>query len=102
LRLQSTHFANVNARKDVWWFDIPVSKIESSAYEHIHLLLYDRHSDRLHHLQVPVKYFRQNLARLVVRQDRGTISLELSSNNSKLFRDVRPTGDSVEFRQFLQ
>jgi hypothetical protein len=102
LHLQNTHFANVNARKDVWWFDIPISKITSHIHEHLHLLLYDRHPCHLHHLQIPVDYFRANLAKLVARKDRGTISLELSADVGNLFRDIRPTGAGVEFKKFLQ
>jgi hypothetical protein len=102
LHFQNTYFANTNAQKNVWWFDIPLSKLSSVDLAELNLLLYDRSKDDLHHLRVPTAYLRANQSRLVVREEKATISLELSTDETKLFRDVRPTGGSVEFMQFQQ
>ena len=96
------HFANVNAAKDVWWLDIPLAKLDSAGSQKIGLLLYDDKSDQLHYLEVPKSYLKDNLSRLVVRAAKGCISLELSTEAHKLFRDVRPTGGGVSFAQFLK
>jgi len=96
------HFANVNSAKDVWWLDIPLAKLESARNPTIGLLLYEQRSDQLYYLEVPKSYLRDNLNRLVVRSSKGCISLELSTEAHKLFRDVRPTGSGVNFSQFLK
>ena len=97
---RNTNFANINARKDVWWLDIPLSKISRAGIAEINLLLYDQRSDELHFLRVPVDYMRANLGRLVVREDKAVISLELSADRTRLFQDVRPKSGGVQFRQF--
>src|SRR5215212_4064600 len=98
----SIHFANVNASKHVWWLDIPLAKVESDGSPNIALLLYDHRPDQLHYLEVPKIYLRDNQSRLVVRQAKACISLELSTETHNLFRDVRPTGGGVNFAQFLK
>jgi hypothetical protein len=97
----SFHFANVNAAKNVWWLDIPVTKLTQSGDSNIGLLLYDDRPSLLHVLEVPKSYFKDHVRDLVVRQEKGCISLELSTERAKMFRDVRPTGGGVSFGQFL-
>ena len=97
----SFHFANVNVAKDVWWLDIPVMKLDKSGDSNIGLLLYDGNPGHLYVLEVPKSYFNEHLRDLVVRTEKGCISLELSTERSKMFRDVRPTGGGVSFGQFL-
>lgn len=101
LNNRNAHFANINARKDVWWFDIPLKKVNPGAERILHLLLYDHRSKELHHLRVPTGYIRENLSKLVTRNEKETISLELSTDRSNLFQDVRPTAGGVHFGQFL-
>lgn len=96
----SIHFANVNSSKDVWWIDIPLAKISGGGS--IGFLLYDHRPDQLHYLEVPTSYFRDNHNRLVVRTVKQCVSLELSTETHKLFRDVRPAGGGVNFAQFLK
>jgi hypothetical protein len=98
----SIHFANVNSSKDVWWLDIPLAKLSSGGNLNIGLLLYDHRPDQLHYLEVPKSYLRDNQNRLVVRAEKRCISLELSTETHKLFRDVRPAGSGVNFAQFLK
>lgn len=98
----SFHFANVNAAKDVWWLDIPIAKVSQSGESSIGLLLYDERPGRLYLLEVPKSYFKDHERDLVVRVEKGCISLELSTENAKMFRDVRPTGGGIPFGQFLK
>jgi hypothetical protein len=98
----SVHFANINSRKLVWWRDIPISAISQPSNPTINLLLYDHRSRELHYLEIPKTYFRDNERRLVTRHDKGCISLELSTEKDKTFRDIRPTDSGVEFKQFLK
>lgn len=104
LRLASTttHFANINASKDVWWYDIPRQKVTSKQHEALDVLAYDHRSDELHHLVVSTKYLRDNLTKLVVREDKDTISLELSASRPHFLRDIRPGGGGLDFVQFQQ
>src|SRR6266404_5405667 len=101
IRSRSIHFANINANKEVGWFDIPPHKINASAGETLDLVVYDHRDDRLHHLRIPTEYIRSSLKDLVIRDDKQAISLELSADRTDLFRDVRPKGGGVQFRQFL-
>jgi len=95
------HFANINASKDVWWFDIPLQEVMSERHEFIGLLVFDHKSDDLHYLRVPTVYLRSNMEKLFVRPDKETISLELSTKAPNVFQDVRPGGGKLSFRQFL-
>lgn len=99
---RSVSFANINAKKLVWWLDIPMSTIAQLSNPTITLLLYDHRSKELHHLEIPKSYFRDNQKRLVMRHDKDCISLELSTEKDNAFRDIRPTGGGVEFKQFLK
>lgn len=97
----TTHFANVNASKSVWWFDIPVKKFTSGRYEAIDLLLVSSNTTSIHHLQVPTAYVRDNLAKFHIRDDKDSVSLELSSRVNQLFQDVRPGSERLSFSKFL-
>lgn len=101
IKTSSIHFANVNASKDVWWLDIPIAKLSQGGNSNISLLLYDYRSDMLYYLEIPKDYFKDNQRRLVMRREKECISLELSTDNSNIFRDVRPSGDGVDFSRFL-
>ncbi len=103
LNNQNTHFANINNAKDIWWYDIPTRKISKGIRDTIiYLLMYDYRNDQLYLLAVPTEYFRENMHHLVVREDTGTISLELSVYGSNRFQDKRSGGAGVQFAQFLQ
>jgi hypothetical protein len=98
----NSHFANINSSKNVWWLDLPISKVSQVSDPHIHLLLYDQQEGTLHHLAIPKSYIKQNQQRLVTRESKGCISLELSADENRKFHDVRPKGCGVEFKQFLK
>ncbi len=98
--LADTRFANINqSRPDLWWLDIPVKKIRHE--EDITLLLYDCRMHKLHCLQVPTVYFRENRVGLDERMVSGVpkIGLYLSTDKGDLFRDKRGKG-KIPFAQF--
>jgi len=97
----TTHFANINASKPVWWFDVPVEKFTSGRYEALDLLLVNSDSRLIHHLRVPTAYLRDNLAKFHIRNDKGSVSLELSSHVNQIFQDIRPGSENLPFSQFL-
>jgi hypothetical protein len=94
----TTRFANVNASKAVWWLDIPVDILGKS--EHLDMLLATTDDQSVHHMRVSTRFLRDNIARLNVRLDKGTISLELGELTSS-FVDLRPAGGRLPFAQFL-
>lgn len=98
----TTHFASINAGKEVWWYDIARKKVTAGQHEVLHVLAYDHRSDEIHCLVVPATYLRENLSRLVIREDKDTISLELSASRSNFLQDIRPGGGRVPFAQFSQ
>jgi hypothetical protein len=99
---RNTHFANVNSAKNVWWFDIPTSKAFSQNIDHLHLLVYQPMGDELSHLNVPTYFFIQNRSGFIIREEKGTISLELSCEKATFLKDIRPGSGQVSFIDFVQ
>ena len=102
LNSRNTHFANVNSAKNVWWFDIPTSKAFSQNIPHLHLLVYQHKGDELFHLKVPTNFFLKNRSGFIIREEKGTISLELSAEKATFLKDVRPGSGQLSFKEFLQ
>lgn len=94
------HFANINSSKSVWWYDIPMRIVNSINIKCIDILAYDYRTGELNHLMVPAEYIISNLAGLVIRKKKDTISLELSADSEDMFVDVRPGGIGIKFSQF--
>jgi hypothetical protein len=102
LNTKNTHFANVNSAKDVWWFDLPISKAFSNDLAYLHLLIYQPRGGELNHLLVPTNMFKDNRTKFVIREEKATLSLELSAEKTTYLTDVRPGSGRVSFREFLQ
>ncbi len=96
----STHFANVNARKPVWWLDIPIVEIFDVTEPAINLLLAESDGN-LHHLRVMKAWLIDHIGQLARRQDKDVISLELSTLAGNRFQDVRPTSGRLRFDEFV-
>lgn len=102
LNNRNTHFANVNSAKSVWWFDIPTKKALSIEIDHIHLLIFEPKGNELLFLKVPTRFFIQNRSGFVIREGKGTISLELSCEKETFLKDIRPTSEQISFLEFVQ
>lgn len=100
LHRSSTHFANVNARKPVWWLDIPTDEIFDLTESAIDLLL-AQPDGNLYHLRVSKEWLIEHLPQFALRKDKDAISLELSALAADRFRDVRPTSGRLRFSEFL-
>jgi len=103
LGVNNCHFAELNRNKNIWWFDIPVSRLAIGQYEWVHLLLHTPSTDRLLHLKVPTVFLREKLEGLVIRNEgkrKAALSLELSADKDSFLKDVRPAGTGVAFAQF--
>jgi hypothetical protein len=96
----NTNFANINVAKDVWWFDIPLKKL--SSHTKINLLLHDYKKHIMYHLCIPIEYFKSNMDMLHVRKEKDCISIELSTEEYMLFKDIRPQSGKLRFDQFLK
>jgi hypothetical protein len=101
LDVKHTQFSNINAAKDVWWIDVPLSRLDDSALEQVDLLLFDDRSSELHHLVVPTEYLRDHLGGLTVRADKECVRLELNANEPHRFQNVKPISSEVGFSQFV-
>jgi hypothetical protein len=83
----------------VWWLEIPVKQITEGGHIHMYLVCeVQPDSSEFHFLQVPIKFFNDNLHLLESHNDR--ISLFLSAETATLFSDQRGSG-KVSFLQFL-
>ncbi|AIS11615.1 hypothetical protein C4K22_4880 [Pseudomonas chlororaphis subsp. aurantiaca] len=105
LGVNNCHFAELSRSRNIWWFDLPVSRLAIGQYEWVHLLLYTPSTDQLLHLKVPTVFLREKLEGLVVRnagKRKAALSLELSADKDSFLKDVRPAGTGVNFAQFQQ
>ena len=88
---RTAHFSNINNTEPVWWFHIPLKKVEGPRSEEcLHLICYDRRSYKLRHLTVPTSYFRENIKtppKLMIIDSKEVIQLELSIHNGHLLQD---------------
>ncbi len=91
----NAHFSNVNSAKPVWWFQIPIKKIENNSNEEIYLIANQQGSISL--FKVPTKYILANLRRFKIRGRKQFICIELCTETFK--NTVGPAQDS--FRRFL-
>ena len=53
LGVNNCHFTDLDRKRNIWWFDLPVGRIAVGQYEWIHLLMHNAETDQLLHLKVP-------------------------------------------------
>jgi hypothetical protein len=97
---KTTVFANINNAKSVYWFDIPLKRLNSK--ESLNILTYDSQHEKLYYLEVPHTYFTENLSLFYIRQDKQTISLELDATIENQFQDIRTGSKNSHFRGFIK
>ncbi|PNG37306.1 hypothetical protein ACMGGD_02260 [Pseudomonas sp. BNK-6] len=105
LGVNNCHFAELNRNRNIWWFDILVTRLAIGQYEWVHLLLHTPDTNQLLHLKVPTVFLRENMEGLVIRNEgkrKAALSLELSADKDSFLKDVRPAGTGVSFAQFQQ
>jgi len=95
LNQRNTHFSSVNSAKSVWWFEIPLSKIENNEFQVINHVV-EQSGDVLL-FQVPVIFFRDNLSGFKIRPVKQMICLEID-----IFTFQNRVGPAKHnFKQFL-
>ena len=105
LTSDNTLFAILDRKRNLWWFEVPVRLLRKGQPDWINLLLHTPESDDLQHLKVPINFLGAHLEQLEVRHPgkrRSTISLALSADRDSLLRDIRPGGENLDFKTFVQ
>ena len=105
LTSDNTLFAILDRKRNLWWFEVPVKLLRKGQPDWVNLLLHTPESDDLQHLKVPINFLSAHLEQLEVRHPgkrRSTISLALSADRDSLLRDIRPGGENLDFRTFVQ
>ncbi|PNG35033.1 hypothetical protein A1395_14335 [Pseudomonas protegens] len=105
LGVNNCHFAELNRNRNIWWFDILVTRLAIGQYEWVHLLLHTPDTNQFLHLKVPTVFLREKMEGLVIRNEgkrKAALSLELSADKDSFLKDVRPAGTGVNFAQFQQ
>ncbi len=103
LNADNSYFALLDPRRNIWWFDLPVSQLKS--LEWLNLLLHIPEPEQLLHVKVPTSFLRARIAGVEVRnagKRKATISLELSADRDGFLKDLRPEGTNLGFAVFLQ
>ncbi|GAB7533153.1 hypothetical protein PS3A_55690 [Pseudomonas sp. 3A(2025)] len=103
LNADNSYFAVLDPRRNIWWFDLPVSQLKS--LEWLNLLMHTPEPDQLLHVKVPTSFLRARIAGLEVRNQgkrKATISLELSADRDSYLKDLRPEGTHLGFAVFIQ
>lgn len=98
---ERTLFLSVNKAKPVWWFDIPVHKVDSDHIERLIFITHDHVTHQLYVFDVPTSFLREHRHRLYNRADKDMYSIELSTAPSQRFRNVRPADSGLDFAPFL-
>jgi hypothetical protein len=82
----------------VWWLQIPMSLLENSTNENVHLICQVAPSKiDFHYLKVPISFLRENV--VYFHKVENKLSLYLSAEPQTLFREQRGTGD-LDFSVF--
>lgn len=105
LGTNNTHFAVLDPKRNIWWFDLPVSRLAVGQYEWLHLLMHTPGTDELVHLKVTTKFLREQKDGVVIRNEgkrKSTVSLELSADKDSYLQDMRPNSANLNFTAFLQ
>lgn len=96
LTTSNTSYSKINKSKEVWWFNINLTKFN----EDVHLLL--NTESKPIWIKLP-KGFVDNLeATFKIREDKNAVDLEISANsNFKYLHDVKSGGTGFDFRKFV-
>jgi hypothetical protein len=97
---KTTIFSNINSAKSVYWFDIPLKRLNSKGS--LNILTYDSQHEKLYYLEVTHSYFTENISLFYVRQDKQAISLELDATIENQFQDIRTGSKRSHFRGFIK
>ena len=89
-------FANVNAARPVWWFNIDLRKFGNDLHLHC------AGNPGLVWLKFDAGTFRNPQGTFRSRRDNGRIELESSCDVARYMRDVKSAGIGYDFRPHVQ
>ena len=92
----NTAFANVNAAKPVWWFNIDPRKFGNDLHLHC------AGNPGLVWLRIDAGTFPNPEGTFRSRRDKGLINLEISCDVAQYIRDVKSGGSGYDFRPHIQ
>lgn len=97
LNSSNTSFSKINKSKEVWWYNIAVSKFNNN----VNLLL--KTSTKVIWIELP-KGFVSNLSSYFkIREDKNAVDLEISADkNFKYLVDVKSGGTGFNFTEFVK
>ena len=90
----NTSYSNINKSKEVWWFNIHVSKF----IDDVHLLL--NTPEKAIWIKLP-KGFTDSVP-FKIREDKNAVDLEISADRSfKYLKDVKSGGTGFDFNGYV-
>ena len=94
LSSRNTSYSKINKSKDVWWFNVPVTKFT----EDVHLLLKTEHFA----LWVVLPKGLIKGMPFKIREDKNAVDLEISADRSfKYLVDVKSGGTGLDFKEYV-
>ncbi|WP_163518251.1 hypothetical protein [Gelidibacter japonicus] len=95
LNNSNTSYSKINKSKEVWWFNVHVSKFVND----VHLLL--NMTDSTIWIKLP-KGFANGLP-FRIREDKNAVDLEISADPSfKYLKDVKSGGNGFDFSKYVK
>lgn len=97
LSIANTSFSSINKSKEVWWFNISVSKFNKD----LNLLLNaNQHALWLH---LPEEFVKQLSKSFKIREDKNAVDIEISADkNSEYLKDIKSGGSGFNFAPFIK
>jgi hypothetical protein len=95
LSTANTGYSNINKAKEVWWFNVAVSKFA----EDVHLLLNTQ--EELIWVLLP-KGFAKGVP-FKIREDKNAVDLEISADKKNLYlKDIKSGGTYFDFKPYVK
>lgn len=97
LNSRNTSYSNINKSKNVWWFNVPVSKFK----EDVHLLLNTQ--TKAIWVLLPKGFVNNLVANFKIRNDKDAVDLEISADRHfKYLHDVKSGGTGFDFSGYVK
>ena len=96
LSSRNTSYSKINKSKDVWWFNLPVTKFTDD----VHLLL--KIEDGVFWVVLPVGFVFSIEKTFRIRQDKDAVDLEINAGSRNFLCDVKSGGTGFDFSAFVK
>ena len=92
----NTSYSNINKSKNVWWFNIPMSKFKAP----VNLLL--KTEDGVFWINLPIGFVSSIKEIFKIRQDKDALDLEINAGSRNFLCDVKSGGTRFNFKAFIK